>query len=69
MNPAIGIGTCFVQLFADGGDAFKWVWLYGAIPFIGSIVAVLFHEFVFKKTQEVLNEDQDEDEDNLLENK
>jgi glycerol uptake facilitator-like aquaporin len=50
LNPAISIGTNFTQLFSDGGNKFKWVWLYGLFPLLGGIVAVVFHEFVFKKT-------------------
>lgn len=65
LNPAISIGTNFTMLFQYGGPAFKWVWLYAGFPLLGAIIAVLFHEFVFKKTQEVLNEDE-EDVDNLL---
>lgn len=66
LNPAVAIGTSFTQLFSQGGPGFKWVWLYGGLPFAGSILAVIFFEFVFKKTQEVLNEDEDEDVDSLL---
>jgi glycerol uptake facilitator-like aquaporin len=33
-----------------GGDGFKWVWIYTLLPICGALVAVLFHEFVFKKT-------------------
>ena len=65
LNPAIAIGTTFAMLFDDGGFYFKWIWLYGGVPFGGAIVAVLFYEFVFKKTQEVLNEEED-DPDALL---
>ena len=39
------------------------------MPFVGAILAVLFHEYVFKKTQEVLQEDEEEENDdgvNLL---
>ena len=53
LNPGIAIGTSFTMLFSSstsGGDGMKWVWLYGGVPFIGAIVAVLFYEFVFKKT-------------------
>jgi glycerol uptake facilitator-like aquaporin len=68
LNPAIGLGTSFTMLFAKGADEFKWVWIYALMPFAGAILAVLFHEYVFKKTQEVLEEDEQEEEDmdNLL---
>lgn len=54
LNPGIALGTSFTQLFAYGAEGFKWVWIYTLLPFVGSILAVLFHEYVFKKTQEVL---------------
>lgn len=63
LNPAIAIGTSFTQLFSQGGDNFKNIWLYGGVPFAGGIVAILFYEFVFKKTQEVLNEEYEAEED------
>ena len=50
LNPAIALGTSFCQLFALGGDGFKWVWIYTLLPIAGALIAVLFHEFVFKKT-------------------
>lgn len=63
LNPAIAFGTNFTQLFSAGSGAFKYVWLYTLLPFVGSVLAVLFHEFVFKKTHEVLNEDDGNDSD------
>ncbi|CDW87230.1 major intrinsic protein [Stylonychia lemnae] len=69
LNPAIGLGTCFTQLFDTGVDHFTWVWIYALMPFVGAILAVLFHEYVFKKTQEVLLEEEEDDHDegvNLL---
>lgn len=33
------------------GAAFKWVWLYPLLPFAGSIIALIFYEFVFKKAR------------------
>jgi glycerol uptake facilitator-like aquaporin len=67
LNPAISIGTNFTMLF-DHKSYFKYVWLYGLVPIGGAVLAVVFHELVFKKTQEVLAEDQEEDEgeDNLI---
>lgn len=50
LNPAIGISTTIVMTFTpDGPQGIKWIWLYGGFPLIGGIVAVLFHEFVYKK--------------------
>lgn len=54
LNPAIGVATCFTMLFDNRVEDFQYVWIYALLPFIGSVAAVLFHEFVFKKTHEVL---------------
>ena len=67
LNPAIAIGISFMQLFGNGVDGFKYVWIYGLLPFAGAVAAVIFHELVFKKTQEVLHEEEEDDPDTLLE--
>jgi TRAP-type C4-dicarboxylate transport system permease small subunit len=63
LNPAIGFGADILSI-----NGWKWIWLYSLVPFGGSILAIIFHEFVFKKTQEVLNEDMglEDDQDQLL---
>ena len=68
LNPAISIGTNFTMLFDQGGKYFSFVWLYGLVPIGGAVLAVLFHELVFKKTQEVVADEPEEEdgEDNLL---
>lgn len=66
LNPAIGFGTSLTMLFDKGAKAFSFVWLYSLLPFAGAILAVLFHEFVFKKSQEVLNEEGDDDDNDTL---
>jgi glycerol uptake facilitator-like aquaporin len=67
LNPAIAIGTSFTQLFDQGSIGFKYVWLFGLFPFAGALVGVLFHEFFYKKSQEVLESaEDDEDNDTLL---
>jgi glycerol uptake facilitator-like aquaporin len=65
LNPAIGFGANIVM----GTQGLKYIWLYAAVPLGGGIVGLLFHEFVFKKTQEVLSEDSklhEDDPDSLL---
>lgn len=52
LNPAIGFATFFVGIFYDAKTAFKWCWLYPAVPFWGSIMAIIFYEFVYKKSVE-----------------
>ena len=49
-NPAVGLFLNLVALFNSGqGDELKYVWIYLIFPFVGSILSVLFHEFIFKK--------------------
>ncbi len=64
LNPAIGFGTSFTMLF-DWNNYYgiELIWLYAAIPFGGSVLAIIFYELIFRKTQEVLNEDHQEEED------
>jgi len=50
MNPAIALAMFIIGLFEDFETAMKWVWLYPVCPFIGSIFAILFFEFVYKKS-------------------
>ena len=49
LNPAIGISTTIVMTFNGDTEGIKWIWLYGLIPFAGSLVGVIFHEFIYKK--------------------
>lgn len=64
LNPAIGLSACII----GGTNGLSYIWVYSLMPFVGSICAVIFHEFVYKKTQEVLNEDNHDDPDSLLDN-
>ena len=59
LNPALAFGQIF----------FSWTWswwhIYPCMPFIGSIIALVFYEFVFVKSQEYLNDSDGSDEDCL----
>jgi|LauGreDrversion4_2_1035121.scaffolds.fasta_scaffold337803_1 hypothetical protein len=45
-------------------------YIFVGLTFAGALIAVLFHEFFFKKTFEVINDadDKDDNNDNLLDN-
>jgi glycerol uptake facilitator-like aquaporin len=50
LNPAIGISTTIVMTFGgEGANGIKWIWLYGAMPLVGGVLAILFHEIIYKK--------------------
>jgi TRAP-type C4-dicarboxylate transport system permease small subunit len=67
LNPAIGFSTVLVMVFNSNSEGMKRVWLYGIFPFIGGLIAVFFHELVYKKVQDTINEHEEEDDgDGLL---
>ena len=48
---------------------FNTLWLYPVMPFAGSVLALLFFEFVYKKTTEALEHDvHQETDDGILDN-
>jgi glycerol uptake facilitator-like aquaporin len=49
LNPAIGFGACVVSLLQGNADSMKWFWIYLCMPFCGALLAVLFHEFIYKR--------------------
>jgi len=55
LNPAIALGITLTAVFGHPASTWKYIWLYPVMPFVGAILAVLFYEFVYKKTQLMLN--------------
>lgn len=57
INPAFGLCVNITMFMDTGkGEELKWIWLYIFLPFAGSILALVFHEFIFKKSQEGIDE-------------
>lgn len=50
LNPSFAIGIQITSWFNNLGEALKFIWLYPVLPFAGSIAALFFFEFVYKKT-------------------
>jgi len=50
LNPAIALGITLTAVFGHPASTWKYIWLYPVMPFLGAILAVLFYEFVYKKT-------------------
>ncbi len=59
LNPSIGVATNIVMSFKAGGDSLKWIWIYGLFPFAGAVLALVFHELVYKKTHDVIQEEEE----------
>jgi glycerol uptake facilitator-like aquaporin len=49
LNPAVAFGASMEQALAKSGDGFKRAYVYLPMPFIGSLIAVFFHEIIYKK--------------------
>ena len=50
INPAYGFGLGFVDLIGgDKGDGLSYFWIYCLFPFIGSILALITYDFMWKK--------------------
>ena len=56
LNPAIALGIFFGSLCNGqyGWNAFTTIWIYPVLPFAGSMLSLLFYEFFYKKTQDIL---------------
>ena len=67
LNPAIAIAITLTSIFWTPGDSLKWVWLYPVMPFVGAILAVIFYELVYKKTQLMLNSHEGREEEGAFE--
>lgn len=63
INPAYGIAINLTMLMDTGkGNTLKWIWFYILMPIGGAIIALIFHEFIFKKTQEGIEQMEREDD-------
>lgn len=73
LNPAISLGIMLGALMngVSSGTSVLMLWLiYPLMPIAGSLLSLIFFEFVYKKTQEVLEHDGDDkaDTDGILDN-
>ena len=63
----IYVGPLLNPALAFGQIIFSWNWswwyIYPVMPFMGSIAALIFYEFIFVRSQEYLNDD---DSDNSV---
>ena len=60
LNPAVAVGISLNSLINKADDTLKWFWLYWTMPFVGSILAIIFYRFVYMKTQLMVMKDQQE---------
>jgi phosphate/sulfate permease len=56
------LGSLFNGVSADNSIFMIW-FIYPVMPLIGSLLSLIFFEFVYKKTQEALNHDEKSEHD------
>lgn len=59
LNPALALGAMFQQVYHGEAGAFAKIYVYLPFPFIGGLLAVVFHEFVYKRVSQTLQETED----------
>ena len=61
VNPAIAIN---IVLFNPTSQAWASIYIFGVMSLIGSVLALIFFRFVYKKTQQTMDDiDEEEEED------
>ncbi len=50
LNPAIALGILFAGWIGNGIASLTYIWLYPVMSILGGFLALLFFEFLFKKT-------------------
>lgn len=55
----MALGIMMSSIWTDGWSAIEDIWIYPVMPFVGSLLALVFFEFVYKKTQEALDHDEE----------
>jgi glycerol uptake facilitator-like aquaporin len=63
LNPAISLGLITFQVFAGNFSAMHFSWIYCVFGFLGAALAVILFEFVYKRSQEIVNEEVGDDID------
>jgi len=61
LNPAIALGASFQQVYAGSTNGWSVAYVYLPGPIVGGLIAVFFHEFVYKKVRETIKETEEID--------
>jgi len=62
LNPAIALAEISFTTFNGMISDMKWAWIYLTFSWLGSLLAVLCFEFVFKKAQNAVQKHDEEEE-------
>ena len=61
LNPALALGAMFQQVYHGEAGAFARIYVYLPFPVLGGLCAVAFHEFVYKRVSQTLQESEEND--------
>ena len=59
LNPAVSLGLMFQQAYNGIGNGFAAIYIYLPFPLLGGLIAVAFHEYVYKRVQETIVESEE----------
>lgn len=59
LNPAVAFGAIIQQIFHGNTAGLKTIYVFLPFPLVGGVLAVLFHEYIYKKVQEDIRESED----------
>eukprot|EP00350_Pseudokeronopsis_sp_OXSARD2_P012685 CAMPEP_0170551336 /NCGR_PEP_ID=MMETSP0211-20121228/9350_1 /TAXON_ID=311385 /ORGANISM="Pseudokeronopsis sp., Strain OXSARD2" /LENGTH=228 /DNA_ID=CAMNT_0010858439 /DNA_START=62 /DNA_END=748 /DNA_ORIENTATION=- len=65
LNPCVALGSDFAMYFSgqyNGVQGFEQLWLFGLCPFGGSLLAVFFHEVIYKRLVQNVVEKEEREE-------
>ena len=62
LNPAIAIGLITFQTFGGEFSDQHFTWIFFTFAFVGALIAVFLFEFVYKKSFEVVEEVEEEEQ-------
>lgn len=63
LNPAISLGLITFQVFGGEFADMHFSWIFCIFGYLGAALAVLLFEFVYKRSQEIVNEEVGDDGD------
>lgn len=59
LNPAVSLGIMLSQAYKGNADGLKAIYIYLPFPILGGFLAVAFHEFIYKRVSERIQETED----------
>ena len=55
VNPAVAFAFYMTMWMDSGSEFLKYIWIHMTFPIVGGLIALVFYEFVYKKTQNLVD--------------